>query len=211
MTKKIQTVNTDLSRRNFLGTMGGAALAAALPLSLISAEAFSGELYQARPGHRHHEEPELGFWDRPRELWLYRSQTKENIKTVFWENNKIHIEGYVKACHILRDVQANATVQMDIGLLNLLYAIQGWLKAWGIDRPIVINSGYRTFTTNSNTEGSSKNSMHLYAKAADIWIPGIPAEYIGRLSKMFGIGGVGFYLSKGFIHVDVGRVRSWSG
>lgn len=180
----------------------------ALPISLVSQNALAFEVRNPSSGL---DTPELGFWERPREIWICRAHTNENIKTVFWADGKINIEGYVKACHLLRDVRANETVQMDIGLLNLLYSIQGWLKAWGIYRPIVINSGYRTLRTNENTEGASKNSMHLYAKAADIWIPGIPAEYIGRLTRMFGVGGVGFYLSKGFIHIDVGRVRSWSG
>jgi uncharacterized protein YcbK (DUF882 family) len=30
-------------------------------------------------------------------------------------------------------------------------------------------------------------------------------------AKAQGIGGVGLYLDSGFIHMDTGRVRSWSG
>lgn len=45
--------------------------------------------------------------------------------------------------------------------------------------------------------------------AADISIPGVGVEQIAKLAKAIGVGGVGVYPSRNFIHVDIGRVRSW--
>jgi uncharacterized protein YcbK (DUF882 family) len=151
------------------------------------------------------------FWSRPRELWLKRSATGEEVKAVYWANGQLHSKGYVDLCRLLRDVKAGQAVQMDIVLLDILRGINGWFDAAGLSRPIVINSGFRTLHTNSGLEGAARNSMHLYAKAADLRMEGIPTAYLAKLGVYLSGGGVGFYQSKGFVHVDSGRLRTWSG
>ena len=100
---------------------------------------------------------------------------------------------------------------MNLVLLDILCGVQGWFRAYGVDKPLVINSGYRTKHTNDNTEGSAKNSMHLYGAAADIWMPGVPVDSIAKLGLYLKGGGVGFYPSRNFVHVDSGRLRTWRG
>lgn len=151
------------------------------------------------------------FWDYPRTLWLKRPQTGEEQRLVYWANGQYDTNGYRQACHLLRDVQANQTVVMDPVLLDILRGIQGWFEAAGISKPIVINSGYRSPHTNANTEGAAKNSMHLHGKAADLWLPDVPADYLARLALYLQGGGVGIYASRGFVHVDSGRLRAWRG
>ncbi|KPC02235.1 Uncharacterized protein AC501_3521 [Pseudomonas amygdali pv. lachrymans] len=51
--------------------------------------------------------------------------------------------------------------------------------------------------------------MHVKAKAADIRIPGVGTEALANLIKVIGVGGVGTYISKNFVHLDVGSVRTW--
>lgn len=151
------------------------------------------------------------FWERPRELWIQRQGHKSSEKITFWKDGDVDIEGYVRLCYLLKDMKANQAVRMDLQLFNLLYAIQGWLREWNVHVPFIVTSGYRSPMTNRNTEGASWNSMHLYGKAADVIMPGIPINYLGRLTMYFRAGGVGFYQRKNFVHIDTGRVRKWAG
>lgn len=151
------------------------------------------------------------FWDYPRSLWLKRTATGEEQRVVYWANGGYLTDGYQQACYLLRDVRANLTVAMDPVLLDILRGMQGWLEAHGISKPLMLNSGYRSPKTNRETEGASRTSQHVAGKAADIWIPDVPADYLGKLAQYFQGGGVGFYASKSFIHVDSGRLRVWKG
>lgn len=151
------------------------------------------------------------FWSAPRTLWLVRKQTGEQIRELYWHNGTVVKSGYDSICHLLRDVQANVTIPMNLVLLDVLRGIQGWFEAYGQPRPIIVNSGHRTAGTNANTEGAAKNSLHLTGHASDIWVPDVPAWYLAELGAYLAGGGVGFYPSKGFIHVDSGRLRFWRG
>jgi len=151
------------------------------------------------------------FWDFPRTLWIKRATTGEEDRLVYWANGEYNPDGYRRVCHLLRDVKAQQTVEMDSTLLDILRGIQGWFEAAGIYKPIVVNSGYRSPKTNNSTEGAARNSMHLYGKAVDLWLPDVPAEYLARLALYLQGGGVGVYQGKGFVHVDSGRLRAWRG
>ena len=112
---------------------------------------------------------------------------------------------------MLRDVRANVTMTIDVRLLNILRGTTGWLEAaYGIREPYEINSGARTLRTNSATEGAAKDSFHMKGMASDGKIRGLPVDYLGRLIAAYQAGGVGFYVSREFIHQDVGRVRYWT-
>ncbi|PPC84808.1 MAG: hypothetical protein CTY35_00365 [Methylotenera sp.] len=155
---------------------------------------------------------EIGqFWEAPREIWLARSATGEQQKVCYWRDGQIDIAGYSQACYMLRDTHINQSVQMDIGLLNLLRAIQGWLVYYNINHPIIVNSAYRSRQTNNKTEGAAKDSFHVKGMAVDITIPGIPSQYLFKLAAAFSGGGLGFYPSKNFVHADTGRIRYWRG
>ena len=79
------------------------------------------------------------------------------------------------------------------------------------EKPITINSGYRTVEKNKKVKGA-KYSQHLYGTAADIVVKGVfpseVAEYANSI--MPNTGGIGIY--KTFTHVDVRLNKSrWNG
>lgn len=82
-------------------------------------------------------------------------------------------------------------------------------------RQLTVNSGYRSPEYNANTKGASKNSLHMSGLAVDITWPGINQttrnEFI-RIARARGFRGVGQYgPGRGnFVHIDVGRQRTWS-
>lgn len=148
--------------------------------------------------------------NRDRWLDLERPDSREKAAFCYFRRGKgWDVRGYQQACSILRDVKFDSTVRMSPKLLDLLYLIQVWLRVNKLPFKILVNSGYRTPEHNSKLEGAAKQSLHIKAMAADIRIPGLSVEDLGRLAQAIGVGGVGFYKSKGFIHVDVGRVRTW--
>jgi uncharacterized protein YcbK (DUF882 family) len=187
-----------MDRRTFLKGLG---LAAFAPSSLIltPSPALAG--------------PQEDFWQRDRSLWLKRNigKSTQEIQATYWRDGKLDVEGYVRICHILRDVRANETVRMNVDLLNILFAQQGWLAEWGYRQPIIINSGYRNRKTNAAIEGAARDSEHTRGNAVDMVIPGVPTAYLGKLNRYMTDGGVGIYMKKKFVHVDTGRFRSWTG
>lgn len=153
------------------------------------------------------------FWLKPRELWLKRQDTGEEIRAVYWQDGKIIPAGYWKICAILRDARQNVMTSIDPGILDVLRGVLGYYHAWNWLRPIIITSGFRTAASNKllEREGASRNSMHLYGKAVDLYIAGIPPKDIGLLGLYLRHGGVGFYPTKGFTHLDTGNMRTWRG
>lgn len=149
------------------------------------------------------------FWDQPRKLNLYREQTEETIDLTYWENGTINYANYQKICTLLRDISIGKSHEIDIKLLNLLCGVQAWLRASGYAEPLIVHSGYRTPYTNERTEGAAKNSYHLRGKAVDFSVKNLTANKALQLAKKFEVGGVGFYPSRDFIHVDTGDVRYW--
>lgn len=156
--------------------------------------------------------PGLGasFWELPRQLHLYRPALGKTLKVVYWRDGRLDPRGYRQVCELMKDHRQDAAYAMDPRLLDLLCAMQAWVAYYGFHDPIQVNSGYRTRKTNSGLEGAARNSMHLYGKAADIVFPGLPTKYVGQLAQRYAGGGVGFYYSSGFVHVDTGRLRTWS-
>lgn len=151
------------------------------------------------------------FWNLPRQVHLYRPALKKTLKVVYWHAGQIYVPGYRQLCWLLKDHRQDEAIAIDPRLFDLLCAMQAWVGYYGYKDPIQINSGYRTARTNSRLEGAARNSMHLYGKAADVVFPGLPASYINQLAQRYAGGGVGFYPSSGFVHVDTGRQRVWRG
>jgi len=151
-----------------------------------------------------------GFWSSARELWLYRPATGETVREVYWADGALVTAGYIAICNLLRDVHANQAVQYDLVTLDIVCGVSDWLHGSGVDKPIIVTSGYRTSKTNAD-EGGVRNSYHTLAQAIDIRIDGVSAESVANFGKTLAIGGVGFYRTKQFIHLDRGRIRYWRG
>lgn len=144
-------------------------------------------------------------------LDLKRPQSGESAQFCYWrEKTGLDRFGYKKANHILRDVKYKSTVNMDPRLLDVLFIIQQWLILEGRSSEIHILSGYRTAKHNSTLKGAARNSFHVKAQAADIYIPGISTQLLAAMGRVIGAGGVGIYISNNFVHIDTGNIRIWA-
>jgi hypothetical protein len=99
------------------------------------------------------------------------------------------------------ECKAAAEVLIDDRLPEVLQTIRGLLE-----RPVRVNSGYRSPEYNSTVPGAAKNSQHILGTAADIGVSGVTPLSIARAAEkalaQVGIqGGIGLYDT--FVHVDV--------
>ena len=95
---------------------------------------------------------------------------------------------------------------------DALHAIQDRLQTRA---PFQVISGYRSPRTNAmlhaRSKGVASNSQHTLGKAVDVRMEGVALRNLQRAALDVKAGGVGFYPVSDFVHVDVGRVRQWSG
>ena len=143
-----------------------------------------------------------------RSLSFYNLHTAENLKTVYWSRGKYISDALVDINYILRDHRSGEIESIDKRLLDLLYALGKRLE---IKDPFNIISGYRSPSTNAflhkRSSGVAKGSLHQLGKAVDIRVPGCELSSLRNAAIELKRGGVGYYPSANFVHVDVGRVR----
>lgn len=188
---------------------GAAVAATALTMSSASAGVSAAPNYA--PAHR---DWRAALLDMDRWLHLERGASKEKaIFCYYTKKGGWDARGYNAACYLLRDVQERKIVSMDKRLIDLLYLIQAWCRVNNRPYIILINSGYRTPEHNKRLKKSALNSQHVLGAAADIRIDGISTQELANIAKAIGVGGVGIYPhdGAGFVHVDVGKVRTWIG
>jgi len=147
-----------------------------------------------------------------RKLRLVNAHTWEKLDIVFWTQG-VHIdESMQEISHLMRDHRADETIPMDYQLIDDLYSLYDLL---GTTERIHVLSGYRTKATNaklrSRSSGVAKYSLHMEGRALDLNVPGKTPKQIREAAISMGSGGVGYYPSSGFVHIDTGNVRAWSG
>lgn len=145
-----------------------------------------------------------------RRLRFHNLHTEEKIDLVYWTENNYVPESLSEINRILRDHRTNELAAIDTRLLDLLHRVSTAVDA---SRPFEIISGYRSPATNQtlrkSSTGVAKRSLHMQGKAIDVRIPGIELSNLRRAALALKGGGVGYYPDSNFVHLDVGRVRTW--
>ncbi|MCC2958328.1 DUF882 domain-containing protein [Massilia sp. IC2-477] len=145
-----------------------------------------------------------------RTLRLYNTHTGEKVNTVFWAEGQFVEDGLKDLNKVLRDHRNNKVAQIDPELLLLLTQLNDKLDN---NRELHIISGYRSPESNAKlhaaSNGVAKRSLHMDAKAIDIRLPGKDLKMLHKAAMSLKGGGVGYYDSSQFVHMDTGRVRYW--
>jgi uncharacterized protein YcbK (DUF882 family) len=145
-----------------------------------------------------------------RVLRLYNTHTGESIKSVFWAEGDFIPDALADINKLLRDHRSNTVATMDPKLLLLLDSVSA---KFGGSEVLHVISGYRSPETNAKlakaSGGVAKHSMHLDGKAIDIRLPGRDLAKLHKAALAMQGGGVGYYPSSQFVHMDTGRVRNW--
>jgi len=146
-------------------------------------------------------------------LRFYHTHTGEHLDVVYRRGDQYIPEALDEIDHFLRDHRTGDVRHFDPRLFDLLHDLTASLGDSG--GVIDVVCGYRTpwsnefLRTRSPHTGVAQHSLHMQAEAIDIRLPGIPTSELRDAALRLQRGGVGYYRSSDFVHVDVGRVRHW--
>jgi uncharacterized protein YcbK (DUF882 family) len=184
---------TDITRRKFMQLGLCAATALSLPrFALASAPAQGLLLAPAR------------------ELSFYNNHTGEKLRLAYCENNQYVPSALQALNQFMRDFRTGDVHPIDPALFDQLHTLQ---RVTGNTGQFHIISGYRSPATNKalqgHSDGVAKHSLHMEGKAMDISLPGIELSKLHKAALGLNAGGVGYYPSSDFVHIDTGRLRHW--
>lgn len=146
-------------------------------------------------------------------LKLHHLHTGESISVAYKQGGQYLSDGVADLNRFLRDHRTQDTADYDPREFDLLHALL--VKLGRPNATIDIVCGYRTpesnnfLRTRSADTGVAEHSQHMLSKAIDIRIPGISTRKLRDAALSLGMGGVGYYPTSQFVHVDVGPVRQW--
>ncbi|PWC52444.1 DUF882 domain-containing protein [Azospirillum sp. TSO22-1] len=157
---------------------------------------------------------EAARWRPPREwrLRLHNTATGEAFDDVYCVDGCSLPEALARLTWILRDHNTNQCRAIDESLLHRLFRLQCRLER---GRPFDVLSAYRSPATNHRLAeaglGASPQSLHLQGRAVDVRLPGCAAHALHRAALELGEGGIGYYPESGYVHLDTGAPRHWTG
>jgi uncharacterized protein YcbK (DUF882 family) len=146
-------------------------------------------------------------------LHFYHTHTGERLDVVYRRGDQYIPEALDELDHYLRDHRTGDVRHFDPRLFDLLYDLTASLSDSGGEIDVIC--GYRTpwsnefLRTRKPHTGVAQHSLHMQAEAIDIRLRGIPTSELRDAALRLHRGGVGYYRSSDFVHVDVGRVRHW--
>jgi uncharacterized protein YcbK (DUF882 family) len=178
------------SRRAFLRTATAGLLAAGLPLRTTRAAAATAA---------------AGV------LSFYNTHTLERLTVRYrGEDGQYDREALAALNYHLRCPATGIVAAIDVRVIEFVDLVDQRL---GGRHAVHVISGYRSPEYNAwlarHGGGVASNSLHLQGRAIDIRMPGVSLDAVRRAAIRLARGGVGYYASSGFVHLDSGSFRIW--
>ncbi len=166
----------------------------------------------------------LGFWTpalaradeaasapaKGRTMHFTNLHTQETFSGEYWYDGQYLPDAFGEIKTVLRDYRTGDKFPIDPRLMDILFVLQHRLRN---GEPFNVFSGYRSPATNAmlreTTNGVARGSLHMQGQAMDINLPGTHLTSLHQTAIHLKSGGVGYYPSSDFVHVDTGRARSW--
>lgn len=151
-------------------------------------------------------------WAQARRLALHNLHTGESFDDCYFDAGRYVPDAVEAVNRVLRDYRTGDMHAMDPRLLDLLNQVHGRI---GSNQPFQVISGYRSPKTNAMLHERSgevaAHSLHMDGMAIDVRVEGVALDHLHKAALDPQVGGVGLYPTSNFVHMDVGRVRRWSG
>ena len=132
---------------------------------------------------------------RPKILRFENLNTGEFLKAEFFDGKRYNRSELARLNKLFRDHRSNKVKTIDPHLFDQMYLLQVMMN---------INNELRR-----TTSGVAKKSYHTRGQAMDFRIPGIQLSQVRKAAMKMRAGGVGYYPSSNFVHMDTGPVRTW--
>lgn len=141
---------------------------------------------------------------------LYHQWTGETLEVRYRDARGAYLPAAMaKIKRFMRCRLTGMEIEIPAKLIEIIDALQD--RHGG--RTVTVICGYRSPELNgalsSDSGGVAKQSLHMRGLAADIKIDGVRTSALRDSAKALRAGGVGYYPSDGFVHVDTGSVRYW--
>jgi uncharacterized protein YcbK (DUF882 family) len=111
--------------------------------------------------------------------------------------------------HFFRSREDGREASVDLRLIELLAYIHDHYHP----RQMILTSGFRSPEFNADLRsaggGVARASLHTEAMAADVMFAGLDMRRLWQQLRVLHSGGVGYYRSGKFIHIDTGPPRFW--
>jgi uncharacterized protein YcbK (DUF882 family) len=111
----------------------------------------------------------------------------------------------------LRDHFTNKPAAMEPKLIHIVVAAAANFRSDVVD----IVSGFRhpkyNLILRKKGHQVARDSQHTHGNAIDFYLPRVTTRLLHAWAKAQKLGGVGLYADSGFVHMDTGPIRYWSG
>jgi uncharacterized protein YcbK (DUF882 family) len=144
-------------------------------------------------------------------LNLHNTHTGEKFNATYRDPDGQYNSQAIKELNwLLRCHHTNEQHSIDLHTLDFLDQINARL---GRNSEIHVISGFRSPEYNNRLlrlgRKVAKRSLHMEGRALDIRIPGTDLATLHRVALSLRTGGVGYYPSSNFVHIDSGAFRTW--
>ncbi len=160
-----------------------------------------------RAGKAVHRKPLLASGTKPKPLVnLYNAWTHEWLAVVPGE-----LPPQLTIDRFLRDHYTNRPSPMEPRLVEILLSAATSFRS---DTVFVVSAfRHPKYNLMLRKKGRqvARDSQHTKGNAVDFYIPRVTVQRLHAWAKAQAIGGVGFYRSSGFVHMDTGAIRYWDG
>jgi uncharacterized protein YcbK (DUF882 family) len=148
----------------------------------------------------------------PRRISLLNLHTDEHLEIEYFHDGAYVPEAMSAIEVLLRDFRNGERHPMDPHLMDYLVEVAHTL---GVDPAFSVISGYRSPQTNANlrehSTGVAQHSLHMEGRAIDVRMKGIDCASLAAHAVDMKRGGVGYYRTSDFVHLDTGAFRTWKG
>lgn len=145
-----------------------------------------------------------------RRLAFINTHTGDTFAGAYWEAGGLIPDALQAIRYVMRDHRSNEMHAIDPRLLDQLHALRSQLDT---NAPYQIISGFRSAASNASlaaqSSGVATRSLHMEGRAIDVRVRGVDTARLRDAAIAMQAGGVGYYQSSDFIHLDTGRVRRW--
>ena len=111
----------------------------------------------------------------------------------------------------LRDHFTNKPTAMEPKLVDIVVAAAANFHSEVVD----VVSGFRhpkyNLILRKKGHQVARDSQHTHGNAIDFFVPNVATAALHVWAKAQKLGGVGLYAESGFVHMDTGPIRFWSG